>query len=169
MACAARLAALLLIGLLASACETTDDPTRGGLWGGIHGLSSGAYEQRLQERRERLSRLEQARYELETQSRTLSDEHRSRQRSVEAERARLQALRGNLSRLEDATRELEARQQTGNERTRELRQRMSTLDRQLAALDRTAPNERLVELERERQALDQEYRALLDLYLELEQ
>lgn len=169
MGCAARLAVLLLIGLSISACETTDDPTRGGLWGGIHGLSSGAYERRLQERRERLSRLEQARHELETQNRTLSDEHRSRQRGVEAERARLRALRADLRRLEDATRDLEARQATGNERAHELRQRVRSMDRQLTALDHTAPNERLVELERERQALDQEYRALLDLYLELEQ
>ena len=54
--------ACLSVGMAASlsACQTTTDPTQGGLLGGISGLTSGAYDQRVQERKQNLENEEDA-------------------------------------------------------------------------------------------------------------
>ncbi len=42
------------LGALLSACQTSSDPTQGGLFGGVSGMASGAYDKRIQDRNQNL-------------------------------------------------------------------------------------------------------------------
>ena len=64
-ALAATLAAALAATLALAACEVTDDPRRGGLVSGIWGLSTGAYDERLEERETRLEAERRSNEDLE--------------------------------------------------------------------------------------------------------
>lgn len=49
----------LLVTLLFAGCTTpSNNPRKGGLLGGLHGISSGEYDRRVQERKNRISELE---------------------------------------------------------------------------------------------------------------
>jgi chromosome segregation ATPase len=90
------LVAAALLG--ASAC-TDDDPSRGGFFGGVSGLSSGKYERQTQERRDTLSAEQQRNRQLHADAARASDDRRQ----VASERAALQrqnaALNSEIARL----------------------------------------------------------------------
>lgn len=160
----------LLIALmsLAGGCAVSDDPRQGGLLGGIHGLSSGAYARRIQDREDRLQRLDQVRQELEAERDLLS-------RDKAAKQARVAQIRGELARIDRESALLAQRihgQQTQlgaqDARRARLDRELAQLRTQIDAVDRDADAGASVEaLEAERTRLEDEYRALLNLYLEL--
>jgi chromosome segregation ATPase len=90
------LVAAVLLG--ASAC-TDDDPSRGGFFGGVSGLSSGKYDRQTQERRDTLSAEQQRNRQLHADAARASDDRRR----VASERASLQrqnaALNSEIARL----------------------------------------------------------------------
>ena len=75
--------------LLLAGCQTTDDPREGGFIGGVGGLSSGAYEQRIREREQSLDRLQGIQVELDAQRAELEY---SQQESLSAYRAEQQRI-----------------------------------------------------------------------------
>ncbi len=160
--------AVVTSALLLGACATTDDPREGGFIGGVQGLSSGAYDRRIQEREESLRRLNEIKRELGSEQERLSSE---RQRS----QARLAELQRQLSRLDQEvarlTRRLEREQQQlagDREKTAGLKRDLGQLRQQIARAGDGPGGDRTVEeLEAERDRLEEEYRQLLDLYLEL--
>jgi len=66
----------VLLGGLATGCQTvSSDPREGGLLGGMSGLQSGVYEQRVQDREARLAEMRTMQQELERDQGTLAQRH----------------------------------------------------------------------------------------------
>jgi len=90
------LAAITVLGL--AAC-TDDDPSRGGFFGGVSGLTSGKYERQTQARRDTLSGEQQRNQELQSDAARAG----AQRQQVASERAALQrqnaALSSDISRL----------------------------------------------------------------------
>lgn len=86
----------LLLGV--TAC-TSDDPSRGGFFGGMSGLSSGTYERQTQARRDALAAEQQRNQQLQADAQRAG----SQRQQVAAERAALQrqnaALNNEIARL----------------------------------------------------------------------
>lgn len=161
---------LVAVVLCSTACQTSDDPREGGFIGGVQGLSSGRYEQRIQEREERLKRLQEMQRELETERTGLEEDQQEHLSAYQAEQEKLrdlsrqmQSLRGKLNALNT--------QHIDQERTRKgVLQKLDGLQQkldQLAAQDSDGAS--LQEMTDERDALEEEYRLLLDVYREISQ
>ena len=165
-----RLAALLIAGALLSGCATTDDPHEGGLAGGIYGLSSGAYDRRIDEREQSLQRLDEVQRELDSEKSELEAQRANKQ-------ARLEQLDASLGQLDRETAVLAKRlreqsTELGGQRARtaQLQKDLEQLRVDIALVEGHANSGTPVqELEAERDRLEDEYRNLLDLYLELGQ
>lgn len=157
-----------VLALSLTACKTTDDPREGGFIGGVQGLSSGAYERRIEEREERLERLRQLSEELDAQRMALEHQHQQSLSDFEREQARLATLSRDTEELERkllSSRETEQAQQLQH---RELLQRVQQLKQEI---DRTVDidHAKADSLGAERDALEKEYRLLLDIYREISQ
>ena len=178
--------AVLLFGvLLLTGCGASHNPREGGFFGGIGGLGSRAYEVRLQEREERLSRLQQVQKDLEAESEGLGAEKTSLREQITRERTLLGELESSLAELEQAARSLEARDQREQRQIVELQSRLADLktgikeqESSLSALDQLEGTTghgtgtegaelRRSQLEEQRRHLQEEYELLLELALEL--
>ncbi len=159
---------VLICSLLSASCATTDDPNQGGLAGGVHGLSSGAYEKRIEEREESLERLEGMQKELRTEQQGLEmdkAEHQARLRDIQTRLARLDRETERL--MQDIRNK---RLYLAEEKAKQARleQNLARLRGDIADLEqKSASGGSMVSLETERDRLEEEYRLLLDLYLEL--
>ncbi len=177
---------VLLFGvLLLTGCGASHNPREGGFFGGIGGLGSGAYQARVQEREDRLSRLQQVRKGLEAESEDLSAEKTTLREQIDRERALLGELESSMAELEQAARSLEARDQREQRQIVELRSRLADLksgikeqESSLSALDQLegtvghgtgseGADLRRSQLEEQRRQLQEEYELLLELALEL--
>lgn len=162
--------AALAAGLFLGACATTDDPRQGGLAGGMHGLSSGAYDRRLEERQDSLQRLDEIQRELDRDQAQLNSQRDSKQ-------ARLDELNASLGQLDQETALLSKRLreqsgQLGSQKAKaaQLEKDLNRLRTDIALVEGQAnAGKPVAELEAERDSLEDEYRTLLDLYLELGQ
>lgn len=177
---------VLLFGvLLLTGCGASHNPREGGFFGGIGGLGSGAYQVRVQEREDRLSRLQQVRKGLEAESEDLSAEKTTLREQIDRERTLLGELESSMAELEQAARSLEARDQREQRQIVELRSRLADLksgikeqESSLSALDQLegkvghgtgseGADLRRSQLEEQRRQLQEEYELLLELALEL--
>jgi len=159
---------VLICSLLSASCATTDDPHQGGLAGGVHGLSSGAYEKRIEEREESLERLEGMQKELRTEQQGLEmdkAEHQARLRDIQTRLARLDR---ETERLMQDIRNKRLYLSEEKAKQARLEQDLARLRGDIAVLEqKSASGGSMVSLETERDRLEEEYRLLLDLYLEL--
>ncbi len=87
-----RIIIVICAGLSAGACVTADDPAKGGFLGGVGGLSSGAYDRRVQERQQTLDNEKDRNLSLQ---RTREDLRRQ-EAALAAERAELTTKMNNL-------------------------------------------------------------------------
>jgi len=175
---ALRVPSLLAAALLAG-CATSSDPREGGLFGGISGLSSGAYEQRLQEREDRLQQSQRSQAELSAESARLEREKAARQTLVAQEREKYAKLDKDVKGLERKVSQLSSKAGGSDKQVSEVQQRLAELKKQLAkqgkdidALegggDGGQPNDvRRRQLEEQRKALQKEYDSLLEYTLKL--
>ena len=89
-------AKLIIVGLVCSflfqGCATTTDPREGGLAGGIHGLSTGKYEKRIQQREERLNKLKQIQKDLEEEQAALAAEKEIKAAKLAEQKRELETL-----------------------------------------------------------------------------
>ena len=87
---------LMIIGFLSvfvfEGCATSTDPREGGLAGGIHGLSSGKYEERIQQREDRLQKLKEMQKELDEEQAALMTEKETKAAKVAEQRRELEEL-----------------------------------------------------------------------------
>ena len=155
-----RMAGVTLAGLVAAGCQTTDDPSRGGYLSGVSALNTGAYDRRLEAKRETLdaernrgraldrdlqrTRAEQARLSGERDAAerdlaTLRTELNGLQRRIDqatrnrsANRAELAALRDEIEDLQ-RSRSLLAADPVADTNTK--RQRLAELERRRALLE----------------------------------
>ncbi|TWT08837.1 lipoprotein [Reyranella sp. CPCC 100927] len=98
---------LAIIAVLGLAACTDDDPSRGGFFGGVSGLSSGKYERQTQARRDTLGAEQQRNQQLQSdaaranaQRQQVASERAALQRQNAALGSEITRLRGKLSTAE---------------------------------------------------------------------
>lgn len=163
----ALLAGAGLVGVLG--CSPSSDPRQGGLAGGIYGLSSGAYDERVQARRESLSRLESIQAKLETERAELEVEKRSSEVRLSDEQRRLKTLQENTKALANNVRYLSENLQRDDARVNTVRAGVTELEREIKDIEVATDAGQLKQeqLRRKSVVLEDEYRKLMDLYIEL--
>jgi chromosome segregation ATPase len=161
------LAGVAALCLGACAAPSTD-PREGGFVGGVHGLSSGAYEERVREREESLQRLRDAQQELQREQERLEVERAARAREVDLQRRRLDELAAETAALERDVSRYQAREAEASAEQSRLRSELQGLEGRIRRLsERAGPDADVQALEAERAALEREYRLLLDVYRNL--
>ena len=176
---------VLICVLLLAGCGASQDPREGGFFGGISGLGSGAYEERVEEREQRLSRLQQIQKDLDAESREIDAQKTDLREQIELERAHLEEMQNSTARLEQEVSRMSAGDAAGEKKVNELRSRLNDLqsglqkqEQELSSLDQLegtyghgdAGEEvdlRRRQLEEQRRYLQEEYELLLELALEL--
>jgi capsule polysaccharide export protein KpsE/RkpR len=165
--------ACILFTIAITGCATTNDPRKGGFFGGIAGLNSGAYEARVQQRQNELNRQRNINQELREQSSELDNESRQRESELAAEKQRMSDLENNLTALQDDVDRLRARSEKQKKdikvlknKIKNARQKLSEQQASLDQLDRAggakADPDRYKVLEQERNRLADEYKKLLE-------
>lgn len=177
-----KLGLALTSGALAvwlSGCASSGDPREGGLLGGMQGLSSGSYDQRIREREARLAALQETQGALVEERESLDRSRADAEQQLAMETRRLANLQGDVSQLRSQLNRLEAEQGVQDSRVAGLRERLESLqagmDRQQRALDAlegsgvsdTELDRRRRELLAQREALREEYDLLMSLTLDL--
>ncbi|PTN32753.1 hypothetical protein [Desulfonatronum sp. SC1] len=167
------------VALCVTGCAASPDPRTGGFFGGIQGLASGSYEQRVQEREQSLERLRALQQEMQTEEAELQATKQSLEEIILWEREAVQELETNSEVLLAELAELESLDASSEAQVAQLKQRIADLQRntrqQQSALDalegdgsgETDPDLRLQQLVKQREALRKEYDLLLELSLEL--
>jgi chromosome segregation ATPase len=159
----------VLLLLFVGGCASTD-PREGGLIGGVQGISTGEYEDRVEERKERLQRLKEIQQELDENQAALEAEKEAKaveigeqQRQLDELDKKTEALGADIDRFEAGLGEEAAKKE-------ELRESLTKLQNEIDSLsEESAKGIEVEQLEAERSALEEEYRLLLDLYRELSQ
>ena len=165
-----RLAWLLL--LLAAGCAGTvsSDPNEGGLLGGIHGLSSGKYEERVKEREQGLQHLQEIQRNLDDERSTFETEKGEKAAGIEAKQRNLDLLLSKTNQLAGETAKLESALAGEKEQQQELQKKLPLLQAKIRAFaEKDTQGLTVKQLEEERAALEKEYRLLLELYRQLSQ
>lgn len=134
-------------------------------------MSSGAYEERLQARRDSLARLEAIQAKLKEDTERLEAEKElSRSRLTDQER-RLQILQENTAALAQNVRQLSQNLSSDDARLNAVRAQVADLDRQIRNTEAAtkAGQIKQQQLQQRSAALEEEYRRLMDLYIALGQ
>ncbi len=170
--CRKLMISIVLTAVL-TACAVSNDPRQGGLFGGLHGLSSGAYDARVRDRQDELNRQQTYNQELKEQSETLESEVQLRDYQLTLEQQRVARLERDLSILESDVNQLKAKsdkQKTEiaalQRKIKDQKQKLKTQQSALTELDRAggsaADPERYRVLVQERDNLTVEYKNLLE-------
>lgn len=179
---------VIVAGLLGS-CVANENPKEGGLFGGIHGLSTGAYERRAQEREDNLAKMRALQEELNQETTSLDAQKQKRQIILEEERRQLATLTTDVKALQIKLASMQKNKGASDKRLVDIQQRLEELKSQLSAqqssLDALEGNgvggadalegtgsgtlidSRRQQLEAQRLELRQEYDDLLNLTLML--
>lgn len=172
-------AMLFGVAVLSGCANVSTDPREGGFFGGVSGINSGAYDQRIRERDERLAQLRETQRGLEQETSQLEAHKSATARQVEADRARVHKLNADVAALDKRVNALAAQEGADQKRVKELETRLDALKRQMgqqtSALDALegsglgdAETElRRKQLEQQRDGLRREYELLMKMQLEL--
>jgi septal ring factor EnvC (AmiA/AmiB activator) len=170
---------LCALTLIICGCASSTDPREGGFFGGVHGLQSGAYEERVQSREDSLNRLRALQAELDAEQTALAAQKGSLEQEIALERQCLAALEQEVSGLEQSLNSYQADDARKKKQINDLQSRLAelktTMQEQTSALDALEgsgtgnPNQdlRRKQLEEQRRALQEEFDLLMELSLEL--
>jgi len=151
-------------------CAASTDPHEGGLAGGLAGLN-GAYDQRVQERADSVRRLRAIEDELKAEQVQLADERAYQEDRLAGLQRQLHGLSGDISKLERQLSHKHSQLASEQAQKRKLEHDLANLQQRIRRLDSRSSGAGadvdIADLEAQRDALDAEYRALLDIYLEL--
>jgi chromosome segregation ATPase len=176
-----RLSIVLAVagGLLAVAGCNTTDPKQGGFFGGVGGMASGNYDDRIAQREASLARLKAAESDLSTQRTSLEAQESAKQAQIASLRSSIYRLDRETEALKRQVASLSAQDSASSARLQDLRSRLATLDRRISGVQSGADAlegasgtsadviARRQALEAERQQLEREYKALLELSRQL--
>jgi chromosome segregation ATPase len=163
----------IILSAAITGCATSNDPRKGGFFGGVAGLNSGAYDARVQQRQDELNRQRNVSEELKQESRSLDSEAQQKESELAAERQRLNEMEKNLSSLQADVDRLKAKsdKQKGEisklkKKIKDARQKLSAQQTALDELDRAggaaSDPDRYRVLEQERNSLAELYKKLLE-------
>lgn len=163
----------VLLAVTSTASAASDNPREGGFFGGLSGINSGAYDARVQQRKDELSRQETINQDLKEKQNVLDKEAKAAEIELAEEQQRVNDLDEDLASLESDVNELSAKsakQKTEltdlKRKIKDKRRRMKSLQSELKALERAGGNivnsDRYRVLQQERNRLADEYKKLLE-------
>ncbi|MEM6680460.1 MAG: hypothetical protein AAF675_21545 [Pseudomonadota bacterium] len=158
---------MLLTALLAG-CESNPDPASGGFFSGVQGLSSGTYEQRLQEREQTLEAEQAAQQRLSAEADALDAEQAAVSDEIAQSEMRLATLDRETQALErEIASAAQAERISAAERTRleaEVRDLKLAQDlvRRDPVIDVAAKQRRIAQLEERQRSLEATLAAALE-------
>lgn len=124
--------AMLLI-LALWGCATTTDPSQGGFFDGIYGLSSGAYQNRANEKRTTLGALQSEGDQLRGENRALNRQADTLELQEQQYRSQLSQLRTDLAGLQSRLRKAKVQNVSQQARKKDLERRLGTLQDEVRA------------------------------------
>jgi chromosome segregation ATPase len=165
-----KLAICIILTATITGCATSSDPRKGGLFGGLNGISSGAYDSRIQQRKVDLRRQEIINQDLKEKSETLGNEANAWEAKLTSEQQRLDDLDENLISLESDVNNLIAR--TAKQKTEIAKFKLKIEDQRRRIKSRksalkTADPDRYRVLQQERNRLADEYKKLQEYFIAL--
>jgi chromosome segregation ATPase len=141
-----RIIALGIIGVTGCCSNVTQDPTQGGLMGGVCGLSTGAYDQRIADREARLAA-------VKGEHTAAVDENARLTVQSDKNSSEIKSMRKDVGRMQTAIAGAKANTAAKQQQKADLQRRLAALEaelRQLQASSPTAANlQRKKELEQE--------------------
>lgn len=141
-------------------CQTTSDPTQGGLFSGLSNLSSGGYERRVQDRNKALQNEEDRSVSLQRENDRLNQQQ-------EATAGKISALELRYEALSIALKEMEGHLTKSKGDNRMLEDRLAQLEQQTnmaksdTFADEATRTRRLEELARQRADLERDIEDVL--------
>ena len=168
-----KLAITIVLAAVLTACAVSNDPRQGGLFGGLHGLNSGAYDARVRDRQDELNRQQAVNQDLKEQSEALESEAQLRDYELTLEQQRVAKMERDLSNLESDVNLLKVKSDKQKSeivalqrKIKDQKQKLKTQQSALAELDRAggsaADPERYRVLIQERDYLTMEYKNMLE-------
>jgi len=173
-----RAVTVALAAALAGGCAS-DNPREGGFLGGVAGLATGKYEDRVRSREESLDSLKAARAEIEAEQAGLESQKAASERQIKDERQKLARLQTDTRKLSEKVRTLKADDARQQGQVADLERRARVLEGKVKQAsqpqgadalegDGAGPQDaRRAQLEAQRRQLEEEYRLLTDMYLKL--
>jgi chromosome segregation ATPase len=147
---------VLALVMLTAAC-VTDDPSQGGLFGGIGGLQSGTYSQRITDRKTQLENEQDQRVANQRALDRAQQEQTAVGQQRQSAEGKLQAMRSQVAALQQRLAAAQTRESTSKAKIAGLQTELADLDRdiKLAQTDSfSPPADRAARLEQLRHAKD---------------
>lgn len=172
---------MLFTGVLGGCATGDQDPRTGGLLGGISGLSSGGYENRVKGKEARLEQLRATQSQLDAEKGQLELQQSAAYAQLGKDQAQVSAMQSEITKLEKSSKALAAQQGADKQRVAELHKRIADLKgnmkKQAAALDALEGSGlgdadmdlRRKQLEKQRDDMAHEYELLMKMQVELAQ
>ncbi|MCP4696274.1 MAG: hypothetical protein GY862_05440 [Gammaproteobacteria bacterium] len=132
--------ALILAGLLSGGCAVSDDPSEGGLMGGVYGLGSGRYEERVDERQKRLEAVKGQAQSAEEEKQLLTEEDAQATQEREVLAKEVKQLTGNTRKLSKKVKRLKSSNAAKRKEKVKLQKRVDKVNAQLAKLQGASGN-----------------------------
>lgn len=174
-------AILLVVSMtLFGGCAGKDyDPRQGGLFGGVAGLGSGSYENRVKERQASLEELRATRDRIHDETSRLEAGASAARVQLQEDQERVRAMQADIAQLEKKVNELTTTHGADEKRVDALRKRTADLKKQMekqsftldalegSGMEDTEMELRRKQLEQQRNSLRREYELLLKMQLEM--
>lgn len=168
-----KLLIIIVLAASSTAFAASDNPREGGFFGGLFGINSGAYDARVQQRKDELSRQENINRDLKEKQDVLEKEAKAAEFELAEEQQRVNDLDEDLASLESDVNTLnvksakqKAELATIKRKIKDKRQRIKSLQSELKALEQSggsaANSDRYRVLQQERKLLANEYKKLLE-------
>lgn len=167
--------------ILGAGCAGNHDPRTGGFFGGVAGLSSGSYKDRVGEREARLEEVRATQRQLDTETVQLEQQKSAAQARLAQDRNLVKNMQKDIANLEKQAQNLSAQEGANQQQVSQLQQRIAGLKSQMvkqesslddlegSGLGDTDLDLRRKQLESQRNALRKEYDLLMKMQMELAQ
>jgi chromosome segregation ATPase len=132
------MAGCVLIMYSLCGCATTTDPSKGGFFDGVHGLSSGAYQQRVNDKQENLSGLQSTGAQLRGEQVALNKQADSLEKQEDAYRQQLTQLKDDLSNMQSSLRKARLQSHSKLAQKKKLEERLIGLKGQVQKSEQTS-------------------------------
>ena len=160
------------IVILIGGCATpvTDDPSQGGLAGGLYGISSGSYEQRLEERRSELEATRQNQQGVQQEYKRLASDKAQQLRQKQQLQAELTSLQKDTGQLSAQLTQLKSTDTASARKKVELQKRIQQVNTNLEQLKQQAATQdaQVAEYQRKANLLNNEIEQLWEIFHTLE-
>ena len=159
-----------IVMTLIGGCATSGDPSQGGLAGGLYGISSGTYNQRIEERQAELEATKRNQQGVQQEYKQLASDKADKLRQKQKLDAELVRIKGDSSLLSAQLQQLKVGNRGGIQKKAELQKRIQQMNVSLEQLKQQSAAQRteVTEYQRKATLLNNEIEQLWEIFHTLE-